>query len=170
MSWFVVHALQNTFLYWIISYYSKDEQEEIAHEVEKAIKKIRGWKAYLMRTTHQEPATSTVLEKLSSSQVFIIMDWAMKFLPVCFGEWFGKKGKSWHVSAVITKSAEEELEVWIPIKHNDVISDHGIGKDKKRVEATESEARVWQAKLPFSEVFDVQQFNITLKQKLTNLN
>ena len=90
-----------------------------------------------MRTAHQDAAKSTVLEKLSSSQVFIVMDWAMKFLPVSFresqSEWFGKKGKSWHVSAAITKSAKEELEVWIPIKNNDVvISDHGIGKDNKR--------------------------------------
>ena len=85
-----------------------------------------------MGTTHQDAAKSTVLEKLSSSQVFIIMDWAIKFLPVSFREWFGKKGKSWHLSAAITKSAEEELEVWIPIKNNDVKSDHGIGKDKKR--------------------------------------
>lgn len=90
-----------------------------------------------MRTAHQDAAKSTVLEELSSSQVFIVMDWAMKFLPVSFresqSEWSGKKGKSWHVSAAITKSAEEELEVWIPIKNNDVvISDHGIGKDNKR--------------------------------------
>lgn len=61
----------------------------------------------------------------------------MKFLPVSFresqSEWFGKKGKSWHVSAAITKSAEDELEVWMPIKNNDVvISDHGFGKDKKQ--------------------------------------
>ena len=75
-----------------------DQQGEIAHEVETARKKIRDWKAHLMRTTHQDAAKSTVLEKLSSSQVSIIMDWAMKFLPVIFresqSEWFSKKGKS----------------------------------------------------------------------------
>ena len=104
------------FFFMIISHCSKDQQEEIVHDVEAAIKKIHEWKAHLMRTTHQEAAKSTVLAKLTSSQVFIIMDWAMKYLPVCFresqSEWFGKKGRPWHVSAAITKSAEEEFEVY----------------------------------------------------------
>ena len=80
------------------------------------MKKIHDWKAYLMRTTHEEAAKSTVLEELASSQVFIIMNWVMKLFPVCFqesqSEWFSKKGRLWHVSAAITKSAEEEFEVY----------------------------------------------------------
>ena len=40
----------------------------------------------------------------------------MKFLPVCFresqSEWFGKKGRPWHVSAAITKNTEDEFEVY----------------------------------------------------------
>ena len=40
MSWFVVQALPNTALfYWIISYYSNDQQGEIAHEVEKQVQR-----------------------------------------------------------------------------------------------------------------------------------
>ena len=66
----------------IISHCSKDQQEEIVHDVEAAIKKTHEWKAHLMRTTHQEAAKSTVLAKLTSSQVFITMDWAMKSLSV----------------------------------------------------------------------------------------
>ena len=95
---------------------SKDQQEEIVHDVEAAVKKIHDWKAHLMRTAHQEAAKSTILNKMAPSQVLIIMDWAMKFLPVRFretqSEWFGKKGRPWHVSAAITKGAEEELEVY----------------------------------------------------------
>jgi hypothetical protein len=43
------------------------------------------------------------------------MDWAMKFLPTKFREsqqeWYGKKGISWHITAAVTKAANEELRV-----------------------------------------------------------
>ena len=48
-----------------------------------------------MRTAHQQVAKATVLDEITSTQVFIVMDWAMKFLPVCFretqSEWFAKR-------------------------------------------------------------------------------
>ena len=49
-----------------------------------------------------------------------IMDWAMKYLPQHYrkqmSEFFGKRGKSWHISAVITRSQEEgrcEVECFV---------------------------------------------------------
>ena len=43
------------------------------------------------------------------------MDWAMKFLPLRYrermSEFFGKRGKSWHVSAMITRRIAGKLEV-----------------------------------------------------------
>ena len=62
------------------------------------------------------------------------MDWAMKFLPTSFREtqrdWFGKKGKSWHVSVALTKSNEDNIEVGnsnkvpfaLPLNSNDTIN------------------------------------------------
>ena len=121
MSWFVVQALPNTTLFYrIISYYSK-----WSTRWDSSWSWDSKWKDPRLESSFNENYTprcskSTVLEKLSSSQVLIIMDWAMKFLPVIFresqSEWFNKKGKSWHVSAAISKSSEEELVVWIPIK------------------------------------------------------
>ena len=39
----------------------------------------------------------------------------MKCLQASFREtqrdWFGKKGKSWHVTVAVTKSEDEEIEV-----------------------------------------------------------
>ncbi|XP_078382539.1 uncharacterized protein LOC144665220 [Oculina patagonica] len=94
---------------------SNDQKEEISHDAEAAVKKVKDWKAHIMRTAHQEAAKTTVLDEMTSTQVFIVMDWAIKFLPVCFretqSEWFGKKGRSWHVSAAITKTTEGEFEV-----------------------------------------------------------
>ena len=99
----------------VLTHTRKDQREEIAHDVETAIKKVQEWKAHIMRTAHQQVAKATVLDEMTLTQVFIVMDWAMKFLPVCFretqSEWFGKKGRPWHVSAVITKSAQGEFEV-----------------------------------------------------------
>jgi hypothetical protein len=40
------------------------------------------------------------------------MDWAMKFQEAK-KNWFGKKGISWHVSAVVTKIEENEYQVCI---------------------------------------------------------
>ena len=56
-----------------------------------------------------------VIENLANNQVLIIMDWAMKFLPIGYREtqrdWFGKKGKSWHVSVAVKKGDDGEIEV-----------------------------------------------------------
>ena len=114
--WRQVQCLFYYHFIFIIILCSKDQQEAIVHDVQAAVKKIHDWKAHLMRTAHQEAAKSTILNEMAPSQVLIIMDWAMKFLPVRFretqSEWFGKKGRPWHVSAAIAKGAEEELEVY----------------------------------------------------------
>ena len=64
---------------------------------------------------NQEAAKQDVLNKLDERSCLIVMDWAMKFLPQRFRErmsdFFGKRGKSWHVSAVITKPKGGRLEV-----------------------------------------------------------
>ena len=52
---------------------------------------------------------------MTPEQALVIMDWVMKLLPLKYretqGELFGKKGLSWHVTAVITKP-KEELEAF----------------------------------------------------------
>ena len=39
----------------------------------------------------------------------------MKFLPVCYretqSEWYGKKGRPWHVCAAIVKKGDDDFEV-----------------------------------------------------------
>ena len=45
----------------------------------------------------------------------LIMDWAMKFLPTSYRgtqhDWFGKKGKSWHVTVAILREDNKNIEV-----------------------------------------------------------
>ena len=78
--------------------------------------KIYAWKAHILRTVHQEIAKTVVLGDLKLTQIMLVIDWAMKFIPSCYREtqadWFGKKGRPCHVAAVISKNGENgELEV-----------------------------------------------------------
>ena len=95
-----------------------DRREELNYDVESALPKLEDWKAHIVRAVHQDAAKSFVVDNLSGSQVLIIMDWAMKFLLISFREtqrdWFGKKGKSWHVTVAITKDESgSEVEVLV---------------------------------------------------------
>lgn len=92
----------------------REKLEELQHEMQNTVPKIEEWKAHILRSAHQDMAKRDVLENLSNKQVLIFMDWAMKFIPSSFREtqkdWYGKKGKSWHVSVAVTKTNDGELE------------------------------------------------------------
>lgn len=94
---------------------TKDQLEELQHELQNTVPRVEDWKAHILRSVHQDTAKRAVLDNLCSSQVLVIMDWVMKFLPSSFREtqrdWYGKKGKSWHVSVAVTKASSGELEV-----------------------------------------------------------
>ena len=89
--------------------------EEINYEIDSAESNVLDWKKHQLRTIHQDLSKKSILDNLASNQAFIIMDWAMKFLPFQFREtqsdFFGKRGISWHVSCVITRSEDLELDL-----------------------------------------------------------
>lgn len=76
-----------------------------------AVLKIYNWKAHIVRTVNQDQFRLDALENMKSYQALIIMDWAMKFLPIHYREkqsdWFGQRGKNWHVIVCIFKDAED---------------------------------------------------------------
>jgi 6-phosphogluconate dehydrogenase len=47
---------------------------------------ILDWKAHLMRSIQQDFAKIDILESLQSDSVFMLMDWAMKWLPMKYRE------------------------------------------------------------------------------------
>ena len=58
--------------------------------------------------------------KLDDETCLIIVDWAMKFLPLKYRETvcevFGKRGLGWHISAVVTKKDSRiEVECFVHI-------------------------------------------------------
>jgi hypothetical protein len=61
-----------------------------------------------------------LLDSLQHHQAVIVMDWAMKFLPAYFREkqqdFFGKRGKSWHVSVVIHLDDKKDMKVRVLTK------------------------------------------------------
>ena len=84
----------------------EEQKTRLQYEFAESLDDIRAWKAHLLRSCNQEEAKQDVLNKLDSEACLIIMDWAMKFLPMQYREqmsdFFGKRGKSWHIGAVIT--------------------------------------------------------------------
>ena len=79
-------------------------------DYDKAKEAIGAWKAHNIRVVNQDLAKQDVLSKLNGNNCLIVMDWAMKFLPLRYREqmrdFFGKRGKSWHISCVIEKQEE----------------------------------------------------------------
>ena len=100
-----------------LSLFSPDKREELQHDLSCAAPSIEDWKSHVLRSVHQDAAKSEIVDSLKPSQVLLIMDWAMKFIPTSFREtqrdWFGKKGKSWHLSVAITKAEDGTIELEI---------------------------------------------------------
>lgn len=90
-----------------------DIKEEISYDIKSASSNISAWKSHCIRSVHQEQARQDKLSQLKPNQALIVLDWAMKLIPIRHREtqadFFGKKGISWHVSCVIVLSDNEEI-------------------------------------------------------------
>ena len=94
---------------------SLDLRRKLQFKHSKTRVAIYTWKAHNLRTANKDLAKQDVLSMLDGSNCLIVMDWAMKFLPLHYREqmrdFFGKRGKSWHVSCVIERAEEEGYSV-----------------------------------------------------------
>ena len=104
---------------------TEEESVRWRFEYTENVRNIQARKAHLLRSSNQEEAKQHILEKLDDNSCLVIMDWAMKFLPVQYREhmsdFFGKRGRSWHISAVITRATVEskhEDECFVHIFNN----------------------------------------------------
>ena len=95
-----------------------DLRARLLHEQNQATKCIHSWKSRLLRTIVQDNAKQDILANLDRGSMLMIMDWAMKFQPMKFREqmddFFGKRGRSWHVTCVIKRgddSGDQRVEV-----------------------------------------------------------
>ena len=66
--------------------------------------------SHTARSINQDSARVDVLESLDESSVFVVQDWAMKYLPRKYREsqtdWFGKRGIPWHISVAFRKVSD----------------------------------------------------------------
>lgn len=76
----------------------QEVKRRIKDECKQHIESINTWKAHLMGTVNEEEAKQDALAALDEQSCLIVMEWAMKFLPLRYrermSEFFGKRGKS----------------------------------------------------------------------------
>ncbi|CAB3980177.1 Hypothetical predicted protein [Paramuricea clavata] len=87
----------------------EEERDETLYLFTSAVRAINLWKGHQLRSVQQDQARLDVINLLKDEKtVYIVNDWAMKFLPHQYREsqsdWFGKNGISWHISVVFRKS------------------------------------------------------------------
>ena len=94
---------------------SSDVVEEVNFIEGQAKQHIWAWKAHLLRGVNQDEARITVIDAVDENSVLLVQDWAMKFLPRKFresqGDWFAKRGMSWHITVATRRVENHELEM-----------------------------------------------------------
>ena len=96
---------------------------------------IEAWKAHLLRSINQDLCREKLLEKLSEDEIYLNLDWAMKFLPVKSrepqSEFFGKRGISWHITVVMRNDIDIKDE-------NDIIDgESGVPANSQQISECE---------------------------------
>ena len=91
---------------------SEEKKASVLFDYKESVQNISAWKVQLLRSVNQEELKQDTLDNLNQKSCLIVMDCAMKFLPHHYreqmSESFGKRGRSGHVNAVITKSSTAE--------------------------------------------------------------
>lgn len=85
------------------SFTTEEEKDEALFLANSATLAIHSWKGHLLRSTHQDQAPLDIIDSLNPETVFVVNDWAMKFLPQRYRDWSGKQGISWHTSVVFRR-------------------------------------------------------------------
>ena len=99
---------------------SDNEKEELKFIISQTKQSIEAFKAHLLRSTNQDECILDILNELSVSSILLVLDWAMKFLPLKFREsqpdWFGKRGIPWHISVAIrSNNGEMEMKTFVHV-------------------------------------------------------
>ncbi|KAK3745426.1 hypothetical protein QZH41_010250, partial [Actinostola sp. cb2023] len=61
---------------------SEEDRSRLSHEHRISKESVLAWKAHILRTVNQEDGKQDVLTDLDDESCMIVMDWAMKFLPL----------------------------------------------------------------------------------------
>lgn len=92
---------------------TESDKEDANYTCKEAISSINAWKAHQLRSVNQDKARIDAVDQLNDENVLVVQDWAMKFLPRQYresqGDWFAKRGFSWHIS-VVTRRKDDKIE------------------------------------------------------------
>lgn len=76
---------------------------------------IFDWKSHIVRTVNKDQFRLDTIEHLETDKALLVMGWVMKFLPLKYCEkqtdWFGQRGKNWHVIVCIYRESDESINV-----------------------------------------------------------
>jgi hypothetical protein len=90
---------------------NKEQEGDLQYDARAAAAKIVEWKAHIIRALIQEQCKQDTVKRLQADEMFVIIDWAMKFEAMKFrekqSEWFAKRGMNWHISSVVLKEGKE---------------------------------------------------------------
>lgn len=67
-------------------YMTDEGRIRLRFEYTESVRNIQAWKAHLLRLSNQDEAKQHILQRLDKNSCLVIMDWAMKFLPVQYRE------------------------------------------------------------------------------------
>lgn len=99
-----------------LSFYSEDQKIDLLYDIQKSSEAIVQWKAHIMRSVNQECAKQDIIAKLDQTSCLLVIDFAMKFLQLRYREkqsdWCGKRGLSWHISSVVSRSKSNTTEFY----------------------------------------------------------
>ena len=77
--------------------------------------------SHLIRCVNQDQVYVDLLENLDRSSVFLVQDWAMKYLPTEYREsqqdWFAKRGISWYITVATRRGELDEDFVIMAFVH-----------------------------------------------------
>ena len=104
---------------------NEEDRDEAIFMVKNARQAISEWKAHQLRSAHQDITRLYILQRMSSSSVLIVQDFAMKFIPTRYREaqsdFFGKRGISWHISVCLRKTDKRlEAQTFIHILESEL--------------------------------------------------
>ncbi|VDI80543.1 Hypothetical predicted protein [Mytilus galloprovincialis] len=119
----------------IANFTDQQTRDDIVYRAQQAVESIFLWKSHILRARNQEAAKSFLFNSMKEDEIFVVFDWALKYLPCKYREdqldWFGKRGISWHISVCFRRNAEELQS--LTFVH---IFDSQVSQDSKTTSAT----------------------------------
>ena len=103
----------------MLIYDNSDQTEVHMHDFNMATCAVFDWKAHILRGANQDRCKTCVLQALGGTSCLLVLDWAMKLLPMFYRErmsdFFSKHGRSWNVTCVILNKGAKQVECFVHI-------------------------------------------------------